>query len=282
MFANTTEALGAIHSIKSQMQHSKLQPPAPWQPHFSEKYNRVYYYNTETSESIWDLPDVEQSGSFNEEVLGAGPDSIVNSDRHGHSAPPNEVVASSVASPEASIDASTASSRGTRIEDQLLKRGEEYARHREQLRLQREAEYRAEFSGTPKVTPLAQQKPQSELSIGDRASILLQKKKEKEERLRQELETETAKEIKAAPVISKKSKSLQRSVTDMLAWEQDRKARVEAMKVEAQKAREAEVTSNPVVASRAVNERLLQRRKGKEITSEGATVSIIIISHIMT
>lgn len=267
---DNAEALGAIQSIKSEMQSSKLQPPAPWQPHFSEKYNRVYYHNTETNDSVWELPKLEESGYPRREPNDTT-DVTSNVDPcHRSDAPPR--LSSSTSSPEASIDAST-SSRGPRVEDILLKRGEEYAKRREQLREKREAEYKAEFSGTPRVTSMAHQKAQSELSIGERASILLQKKKEKEERLRQELAMETSKELKAAPAITKKSKSMQRSVSDMLAWEQDRKARMEVMKQEVQKAREAELTTNPVMATRAVNERLLQRRKGKEITSEGASVS---------
>lgn len=270
--------MGAIGQIKTQIEGALLPLEAPWQPHFSEKYNRVYYYNADTGESVWDVPSnmtSNSSGSASGSASGGG---SVNKGGQGSSSPDSSVGAptssanNNTGNATSTSSTSAASSSAPRIEDSLLKRGEEYARHREQLRLQREAEYKAEFPGTPKLTPLAQQKGTSELSIGDRSHVLLQKKREKEERLRQELQLESAKEVKAAPEITKKSKGMQRSVSDMLAWEQERRARREAMKIEADKAREAEVTSTPIVATRAVNEKLLQRRKGKEITSEGASV----------
>ena len=236
-----------IKEIKQSLNEIKV--PPPWEAHCSEKYGKVYYFNPETKESVWECP-VDPTIPVRATVHQSG--------QH---------------SDDASYAASSASRTGGRIEDHLIRRGEEYHQKREELRIKRENEMKAEMTGKPQLSKYAEALPHRDLdSIAERANNLLRQKREKEEALRREKELKERSEVTAQPEITKRSQHLHRSVDDMLSWEEARRAKIEAKQLELEQQRQSEVSATPVtVTSKAVTEKLLKNRKNK--TGDGVPVS---------
>jgi hypothetical protein len=78
---------------------------------------------------------------------------------------------------------------------------------------------------------------------------MLQLKKEKTDAIRFKLEEQAVQNLQSTPAINKKSKSINRTVDDMLAWEAERKAKLEVLALEAKLQEDAAITGRPVVTA---------------------------------
>jgi hypothetical protein len=240
--------LKSIKEIKQSLNEIKV--PEPWEAHFSEKYGRIYYFNPITKESVWECPATSRASEDASERQG---------DHHVD---------------DSSHTASSVSRAGGKIEDHLLRKGEEYQQKREELRIKKENEMKAEITGRPQLSKYAEKIPHRDVdNIAERASNMLKQKKEKEDALRREKELKEQCEVTAQPEINKRSQHLHRSVDDMLSWEEARRAKIEAKQLELERQKQSEVSATPVtVTSKAITEKLLKNRKSK--TSEGVPVSM--------
>eukprot|EP01034_Spumella_vulgaris_P021667 gene21667-27708_t len=91
---------------------------------------------------------------------------------------------------------------------------------------------------------------------------MLHNKHVKEEAIRQRLEEKRQKEQQAGPTITRTGMSVQRSVGDMLAWEETRRAKLQSLAAERRKLEDAEMTGRPVLTKAA--ERVSQKWKDQE------------------
>ena len=222
----------------------------PWEAHFSDRYGKVYFYNPETKESRWILPE-DQSPEHSESVT----------------APSGQWGDTSSYGDDASQGGgsmSTSSRTGGRIEDHLIKRGEEYMHKREELRIKKEQETQSEMTGKPQLSKLATKLPsRGDTDIAERTNLMLKAKKEKEEIMRRELEEKQNQEITANPIITKRSQKLHRNVDDMMSWDKNRRAKIEARQQELEEQQIQEITAAPVLPTSKFTEKLLRNRKNR-------------------
>jgi len=85
-----------------------------------------------------------------------------------------------------------------------------------------------------------------QLSVIERSEHMLAVKREKQENLRQQLLQREEEELRD-PEINKRSKQLNRNVDDIFAWEEQRKARVEALAAQQRAAEAAQNTGRPIL-----------------------------------
>jgi hypothetical protein len=228
-----SETLSHIKSLKESL--GSIQCPAPWEAHFSDKYGRVYYYNPLSGESVWECPRVE---SQSRDTGQGGRD-----------------------------EGSVSSSGASRIEDSLLQKGIAYQTKLQEARQRQEEQRQAEVTGKPQLSKYALAKGGNRdagASIIERTNNTLKLKKEREERAKQEMIEKEQSQVTSNPTITKKSQKLNRSVDDMLSWDEARKAKIEAKQIEQQRKQESELSLAPHTEStRAVNDRLLRNRRSK-------------------
>lgn len=253
------ESLNSIKAIKSSLEN--LDPPPPWQAHFSEKYGRIYYYHPVTKESVWECPAADTCSS----KLFTSPGAAQLNTQGRQQGSPDRSIASST--------------EGGRVEDGLLQKGLEYMKKREELKRKQDLEQQAEMTGKPQVSKYANIRAASRdpnETIVDRAAIAVRIKKEKDETLRREIEEREQSELQGRPTITKKSQKLNRNVNDMMEWETQRRARIEAKQAALEEQQASEHTNRPIVStSKAVTDKLLKNRRDK--VGEGVPVSTLCI-----
>jgi hypothetical protein len=104
----------------------------------------------------------------------------------------------------------------------------------------------------------------SNLSVVDRSNIMLQSKNTKLLKLQQQKLDEELQSIQA-PKLTKMSKSIHRTVDDMLAWDVKRKQKI-AQRAQAQaELQQQEYTAKPVISRKA--EQLYQQAMGNDLVS---------------
>lgn len=96
------------------------------------------------------------------------------------------------------------------------------------------------------------------LSVVDRSNLMMELKKSKIAKLQQEMLLKEQAVLQTHPNITKKSTLLNRSVEDMLAWEENRKQRLIRQAEEKVQQESAEITGKPIITKRAEQ---LSRRK---------------------
>ena len=109
-------------------------------------------------------------------------------------------------------------------------------------------------------------------NVVERSQHMLQAKKEREEALRAALEQQELEEVRTAPTINKRSQIINRSVDDMLRWEQQRKERLESKTAQARAAEEREVTGRPTLSKKAQTDKLAAlglAQQQKQLEAEG-------------
>lgn len=230
---------------------SQIKVTHPWEAHFSDRYGKVYFFNPETKESRWEPPEPqshENAESVSSPSMHWG-DTSSNGDD---------------ASQGAHSTSTSSRTGGGRIEDHLIKRGEEYMQKREELRLKKEQETQSEMTGKPQLSKLAAKLPnRGETDIAERTNLMLKAKKEKEENMRRELEEKEKQEITANPIITKRSQKLHRNVDDMISWDKNRRAKIEARQQELEEQQIQEMTAAPVLPTSKFTEKLLRNRKNR-------------------
>lgn len=100
------------------------------------------------------------------------------------------------------------------------------------------------------------------LSVVERSNLMLQYKQEKIESLRREQERQERDSMKQQPTITNKSKQKQRSVEDMLQWEKERQAKLQARAQMIDEQHRTEQTGRPQVTKLA--NKLAQRWREDE------------------
>lgn len=85
----------------------------------------------------------------------------------------------------------------------------------------------------------------STMSVVERSAQMLAQKREKQETLRQQLQQRELEAIRAGPEINQRSKQLNRNVDDIFAWEDKRKARMEALAAQVRAEEDAQITGRP-------------------------------------
>lgn len=86
----------------------------------------------------------------------------------------------------------------------------------------------------------------SQLSVIERSEFHMANKRDKQEALRMQLLQREEEELRN-PEINKRSKQLNRNVEDMFAWEEQRKARMEALAAQQRAAENAQITGKPTL-----------------------------------
>lgn len=259
-------ALHDLKDIKSSLE--AVQPPHPWQAHFSEKYGRVYFYNPITKESLWEFPSNANDATHAPDVKRSNNGSSVSATR-------------ATSSREYGFE-------GDRVEDGLIQKGLAYVKRREELKRKQDLELQAEMTGKPQLSKYANALGANREvtdTIADRTAAAIRAKKEKEDELRKQQEERERNEVSGRPMITKKSQKLNRRVEDMLSWEDQRRARLEERQHAQERQQESQLTPGPAIAtSKAVTEKLLKNRKNK--IGEGVPVSILrtinISVHVIT
>jgi len=86
----------------------------------------------------------------------------------------------------------------------------------------------------------------SQLSVIERSEFHMANKRDKQEALRMQLLQREEEELRN-PEINKRSKQLNRNVEDMFAWEEQRKAKMEALAAQQRAAENAQITGKPTL-----------------------------------
>jgi hypothetical protein len=115
------------------------------------------------------------------------------------------------------------------------------------------------------------------LNVLDRSKITVQAKQSKINSFRQSKEREQLMSIKSNPETTKRAQQLDRSVHDMIHWEEERKAKLERKKQEILNKEESEMTGRPLVTKYA--EKVSKKWKDADdhiaaISSDNQSVSV--------
>ena len=191
------DTINDIYALKQSLQSQHL-IPSPWEEHFSQEHGIPYYFNPETGTSSWEPPVSECEGFgkdltlqdlVEEEVQSSSPTTTPEVDFMGLEN-----------YEEASVKSASTVSR--RVEDDLLKKGELYQSRRDELRRQEDERFAEEFTGRPQITRYAEKLYSSKgdsrtanMSIAERSKRMLDAKKAKEDKLRNEIDQRAQSEV---------------------------------------------------------------------------------------
>jgi hypothetical protein len=258
-----------------------------WEAHYSDEYQRTYYYNTTTGESLWDTPTagrVVDGSQLDQRDQTQTQDA--RTDRQSAAEPLTRVnyadSPKQTPRPVTSIRASKSTSNSEQrpqLNDQRHSSAEDNRTNYRNDRGHNDNSVNSESQATRNLLspssaerggdarPAAVRSQQGTVdnnkkkNIAERSADLLQNKKEKEESMRQFFEQKTLEQVRPTPVITAKSKQLNRNVNDMLAWDESRKAKIESLKQMHEQQLEKEMTGKPAI----------KRVGGTESTKLGAS-----------
>jgi uncharacterized protein YdaT len=218
-------------SVNSQYDDQEL-----WERHYSEEDGEYYLYNPLTQECIWESED---------NFLEQWNDNMRNYEEHRLQSDENAIDES-----EYTLD--------------LL----------EKLMLEDKVATQSSFSENSSSTQQQYQsnKPSlrsgmndASLSVVDRSNIMLQSKQTKVDKLNQQKLEDELKACKPQPEINKKSKMMNRSVNDMLEWDEKRKQKIQEKADALGKSKNSELTGRPIITKKAED---LARRWKEEDESQ--------------
>jgi hypothetical protein len=259
------------------LSHNASESQVVWEVHFSDEYQRSYYYNVSTGESRWDMPtsgtivDYSVNESSNHEagqpqtadlqylhlpqeqeyqqrqqqrqqgyqhLSSSSPNSRGRVGRINSDQADQAQEYSVINSPDNS-QATAATSNYANVMSETSPSGDSNS----QFSFEQAQQYRNPSSNTNNRNVSAVKKK----TIAERSAEQLQLKKEKEENLRSFLQQKSLEEVRSAPEITSKSKQLvkARKVDDMLAWDESRKAKIENLKQQQQQQLEKQHTGKP-------------------------------------
>jgi hypothetical protein len=191
--------------------------PPPWEEHYSDTHQIPYYYNPVTGASSWEFPvasPVPSSSKLTRNELNDERNNqtihehVVLNSYHDHDQeeengdPEDDLsIAMSQSSLQTSVTNSTSTSQ--RVEDNLLRKGQNYLQRREEMKREYDERIQAEQTGKPQLSKFTEKmyanKSSSNgihsLSIGERTKILLERKRAKEEALKKDIELRMSQEV---------------------------------------------------------------------------------------
>jgi hypothetical protein len=235
---DTIQGLVDIKQIIKSSHHQTTPPQLPpsWEEHFSDTHGIPYYHNSQTGESSWEFPVVMPSSStststnmkssskfeiefddFDEELTVNTISSRDQSSTHPPSS--SSLTTAAVASAAGVASVKTASSTSSissssshrRVEDNLMRKGQHYLQHREEMKRESDERLLSEHTGKPQLSKYTERifanrsslsggaggaGGSGSLSIGERTKIQLERKRMKEETLKRELELKMSQEVR--------------------------------------------------------------------------------------
>lgn len=219
--------------------------PPPWERHLSEDDEQFYYYNPETGECLWEtdllefLADDEFQNSNDDDAHGSGEYSngedvgreAVDYDDYddGHVEPRDE--------------------RYDPIDDEDAPPPPPPDEDIDGLDLMALANMNV--AGSQASTSVYDGISDSSLSVVERSKLTMRAKQQKINSFQQSREREQLRAQTAIPVTTRKAQSMQRSVEDMLQWEEERRQRLHRTKATLRAQEDAEVTGRPMLTKKA-------------------------------
>lgn len=219
--------------------------PPPWERHLSEDDEQFYYYNPETGECLWEtdllefLADDEfQNSNADDDANGSGEysngedvgqEAVDYDDYDGHVEPRDE--------------------RYDPIDDEDAPPPPPPDEDIDGLDLMALANMNV--AGSQASTSVYNGISDSSLSVVERSKLTMRAKQQKINSLQQSREREQLRAQTAIPVTTRKAQSMQRSVEDMLQWEEERRQRLHRTKATLRAQEDAEVTGRPTLTKKA-------------------------------
>lgn len=220
--------------------------PPPWERHLSEDDEQFYYYNPETGECLWETDLLEFLAD--EEFQNANEDNA--NDSGGEYSNGEDVGREAVDYDD--FDGDHVDQRDERydlIDDEDAPPPPPPDEDIDGLDLMALANMNVASSQAS--TSVYNGISHSSLSVVDRSKLTMRAKQQKINSLQQSREREQLRAQTAIPVTTRKAQSMQRSVEDMLQWEEERRQRLHRTKATLRAQEEAEVTGRPMLTKKA-------------------------------
>lgn len=209
--------------------------PPPWERHFSEEDEQYYYFHPETEQCLWETDLLE---FLHEEGLMESEGTYVEGNEYEDEGVERALFQDEAAVEEDDFDGFDLQSLANMDMDNGTDTGSVYA-------------------GISS----------SELNVVERSRLTQQAKQLKINSLRQSKEREELMSI-SKPTTTKKAQGMQRSVEDMIQWDEQRRARIHRSKQAIRSQEDAENTGRPVLSKLA--EQLARRRQLEESSDLGS------------
>lgn len=227
------------------------QVPYPWEAHFNEQYQTVFYFNTETGESTWEFPtespvehlqgEVDEDQDYED---GNGDEGDLDDEGE------EEYIRQALGEFEVDVDEQDDENEVGDSRDYEPLQQEENLDRSVGIAKPGVPPQRSVKSMIPQQTRTVAPARQG-LTVVERSNLMLQKKRDKEHAIRAEREQRELQEIHD-PLINKSSKSINRSVEHMLSWDEQRKQKIQEQAISRQFEEERVVTGRPAITRKAV------------------------------